>query len=111
MHLQSGLLMAPSQGAASPVGSLITMGLIFVIFYWLLIRPQQKERQRHQALVAGLKKGDEVVTVGGVIGTVVHIEADRITIRSGENTRLVVERGKVGGLLSGGSTAATPPAS
>lgn len=109
MYALSGLLMAPSEGGPSPVGSLVTMGLIFVIFYWLLIRPQQKERQRHQALVAGLKKGDEVVTLGGVIGTVVHIEGDRITIRSAENTRLVVERGKVGGLLSGGSSA-TPPA-
>jgi preprotein translocase subunit YajC len=85
------------------------MGAIFMIFYWLLIRPQQKERQRHQAMVSALKKGDEIVTAGGIIGTVVHVDADRITIRSAENTCLVVERGKVGGIVAGGSSG-TPPA-
>jgi preprotein translocase subunit YajC len=102
--------MAPTEGQ-SPVFVIVQLGLIFLIIYWLLIRPQQKERQRHQALVAGLKKGDEIVTVGGVIGTVVHVEADRVTIRSGENTRLVVERGKVGGIVAGSSSGSAPPAS
>jgi preprotein translocase subunit YajC len=85
---------------------IVQFGLIFLIFYWLLIRPQQTERKRHQALISGLKKGDEVVTAGGIIGTVVHVDADRITIRSAENTRLVVERGKVAGIVGGGSIGA-----
>jgi preprotein translocase subunit YajC len=86
---------------------IVQFGLIFLIFYWLLIRPQQKERQRHQALIAGLKKGDEIVTAGGIIGTIVHVEADRITIRTAESTRLIVERGKVAGMVAGSSSGAS----
>lgn len=69
--------------------------LIGAIFYWLLIKPQRDERKRHQAMVAALKKGDEVATVGGIIGTIVHVEEDRVTLKTGENTRLVVERQKI----------------
>ena len=74
----------------------VQLGLIFLIFYWLLIRPQRKERERHQIMIESLKKGDEVVTVGGIVGTIVHLDGDRLTIKTGENTRLVIERGKVG---------------
>ena len=68
--------------------------LIAVIFYFLLIRPQRKQQQTHQAMLAGLKKNDEVVTTGGVVGKVVHIKDDRVTIQSAES-RLVIERDKI----------------
>lgn len=74
---------------------LIQIALIFAIFYWLLIRPQRKEQERHREMIKALRKGDEVVTVGGVIGSIVHLTEDAITIRTGENTRIVVERSKV----------------
>jgi preprotein translocase subunit YajC len=71
------------------------MILIVVIFYFLLIRPQTKERQRHEEMLKALKKGDEVITNGGIIGTVVHVEENRLTIRTGDNTRLTVDRGRI----------------
>jgi preprotein translocase subunit YajC len=71
-----------------------------LIFYFLLIRPQTRERKKHEALLAGLKKGDEVVTNGGIIGTVVHLEENRLTVRTGENTRITVDRGRVAQVLN-----------
>ncbi len=76
------------------------MFLIFAIFYFLLIRPQSKERQRHERMLREIKKGDEVVTNGGIIGTVVHAEENRLTVRTAENTRLTVERGRVAQVLN-----------
>ena len=71
-----------------------------------MIRPQQRQRKKHEELLAALKRGDEVVTAGGIVGEVIHIREmaaaegsktradDRITIKSGES-RLVVERGRI----------------
>lgn len=73
----------------------LQIALIFLIFYWLLIRPQRKEAERHREMIQALKKGDEVATTGGIIGAVVHVADDRITIRTGENTRITLERAKV----------------
>lgn len=94
-HLPFGLLMAPAEGG-SPVALFVQLGLIFMIFYWLLIRPQKKEKDRHKAMIETLKKGDEIVTVGGIIGTIVHLDDERLTVKTAENTRLLVERAKVG---------------
>jgi preprotein translocase subunit YajC len=92
----SGLLMVPqAPSGGSPMVLVVQLGLIFLILYWLILRPQRKDRERHQQLIQGLRKGDEVVTAGGLIGTVVHVEEDRVTLRSGENTRVVVDRVKV----------------
>ncbi|HEX6590211.1 MAG TPA: preprotein translocase subunit YajC [Longimicrobiales bacterium] len=73
---------------------LIQMVAIFGIFYFLLIRPQRQAQKRHVQMLSELKKGDEIVTEGGLVGTVVHIAEDQITVKSGE-TRVVVLRGKI----------------
>lgn len=65
--------------AGSPLASMAPMLLIFVVFYFLLIRPQQKKFKEHSALLATLKKGDEVVTSGGIIGKVVEADKDGVT--------------------------------
>jgi preprotein translocase subunit YajC len=69
----------------------IPLILIFVIFYFFLIRPQQKRAKEHLAMVAGLKRGDEVITSGGIIGTVERVlEDDRIEVLLGENVKVHV---------------------
>jgi preprotein translocase subunit YajC len=95
--------------AGRPGGStflIIQFVLIIGIIYFFMVMPQQKQRRKHDALMKALKKGDEVVTVGGIIGRIVHIKegmkdgspnpgpTDAITIQSAES-RLVVERGRI----------------
>lgn len=99
-HTALALLMAPREGGSAGLIFMVQMVLIFVIFYFLLIRPQTKERQRHEEMLAGVKKGDEVVTNGGIIGTVVHVEDTRLTVRTGDNTRITVDRGRLAQILS-----------
>ena len=93
------LLAVPREGGNSSMILLMQFVAIGVIFYLLLIRPQRKEQQRHREMIENLKKGDEVITAGGVVGTVVHTTDDRITIKSGENTRLVIQRARIAQVL------------
>lgn len=94
------VLMAPREGGNAMLIFVIQMMAIFAIIYFLLFRPQRKEQERHQKMLAALKKGDEVVTAGGIIGIVIHADGDRLTIRTAENTRLIVERGRVARVLA-----------
>lgn len=89
------LLVAPRESGNATMIFLVQMIAIFAIFYFLLIRPQKKEQERHRAMVEALKKGDEVVTSGGIIGVVVHAEKDRATIKTAENTRLLVQKARI----------------
>lgn len=101
------LLQAAPRGGGSALPALLfQFGLIFLIFWFLIIRPQQKQRKSHEEALRNLKKGDRVVTNGGIIAEVVHIKQnvtdgkphpvmdDEVTIKSGE-TRLIVERGRI----------------
>ena len=97
------LLMVPREGGNSTAIFLIQMLAIFAIFYFLLIRPQTKERERHEEMLKGVTKGDEVVTNGGIIGTVVHAKEDRLIVRTGDNTRLTVYRNRIAQLVGGES--------
>jgi preprotein translocase subunit YajC len=77
--------------------------IIFVLFYFLLIRPQKREQGRRQEMLAGVKKNDRVVTVGGIYGVVtnVHREADEVTIKVDEatNTKLRITLSSIGRIL------------
>ena len=70
------------------------MAAIIAIFYFLIIRPKVQQERKHRDRLQQLKRGDEVVTAGGLVGEIVHIKDDRLTIRSGE-AKLVVERERV----------------
>ena len=85
----------PADGSNPLTGTLFMFVAIGAIFYFLIIRPQRQQQKQHEAMVAGLNRGDEVVTLGGVIGTIVHVADDRVVIKSGD-TRIEVERGKIG---------------
>ena len=95
--------------------TLFMYGALIAIFYFILIRPQQKQRKSHEALIRTIKRGDEIVTSGGIIGEVVHVGgtmkdgvadaslSDRITIKSGES-RLIVERGRIARVIAAPTT-------
>jgi preprotein translocase subunit YajC len=91
------------QGGGSAAGTLIMLAMFVAIFYLLLIRPQRQQQKRHQEMVKGLRRGDEVATVGGIVGKIIHVKDDRLTIKTDEDTRLVVERDKVARKFAAGS--------
>lgn len=109
------LLQAPTAGPGSSLTPLLVQfTLIIAIIYFVLIRPQQRQRKKHEEALKGLKRGDEIVTAGGIVGEVIHIKEtskegganrldDRVTIKSGES-RLVVERGRIARITSGTAT-------
>ena len=82
------------------IAQFIPLILIFVIFYFFLIRPQQKRAKDHLAMVAGLKRGDEVITSGGIIGTVDRVmEDDRIEVLLSDNVKVQIIKSTITGLL------------
>jgi preprotein translocase subunit YajC len=82
------------------IAQFIPLILIFVIFYFFLIRPQQKRAKDHLAMVAGLKRGDEVITSGGIIGTVDRVmEDDRIEVVLGDNVKVQIIKATITSLL------------
>ncbi len=93
------LLAVPREGGAGTTIFMVQMVLIFAIFYFLMIRPQAKERQKREEMMKTLKKGEEIVTSGGIIGKVVHVDENRLTVKTGDNTRLTVDRGRVASVL------------
>ena len=82
------------------IGQFIPLILIFVIFYFFLIRPQQKRVKDHKAMVQSLKRGDEIITSGGIIGTIDRVmEDDRIEVIIGENVKVQIIRSTITSLL------------
>tara|TARA_B100000035_G_C20910972_1_gene513950 strand:+ start:404 stop:691 length:288 start_codon:yes stop_codon:yes gene_type:complete len=78
----------------SGIGQFIPLILIFVIFYFFLIRPQQRKVKEHKAMVENLKKGDKVVTSGGITGTIERvIDNDRVEVEIAENVKVEVIKG------------------
>ena len=92
------------------VSTILMYGAIGAIFYFVLLRPQQKQKKEHDTMLRSLRRGDEIVTAGGVVGEVTYIAQqtkdgnavvsldDRVTIKSGE-TRLIVERGRIAKIM------------
>ncbi len=83
---------ASPQNVASP---LIMMGLMFAVFYFLLIRPQQKRAKQHRELVAALKPGDQVVSAGGIHGKVAAVEDDTITVEVAAGVKMKFNRSSI----------------
>ena len=84
----------------SGIAQFIPLILIFVIFYFFLIRPQQKRVKDHKAMVESLKRGDEIITSGGIIGTIDRVmEDDRIEVIIGDNVKVQIIRSTITSLL------------
>lgn len=101
---------AYAQTAAAPAGSMISsivmMVLMFAIFYFLLLRPQQKKAAQHRAMVGALKKGDRVVTGGGIVGRVTSVNDNEVEVEVAQNVRIRVVRGTIAQVVTTGTPVA-----
>jgi preprotein translocase subunit YajC len=88
-------LMAPTDGPNAGLTMLVLQfGAIAAVFYFLILRPQQQARKKHEELLKNLKKGDEVTTAGGLIGKVKEIKEERVTVETG-TASVIVERSRI----------------
>ncbi len=101
----------PEQAAAAPgpLTMLVPFAMMFLIFYVLVFRPQSKARKAHDQMVKGLKKHDEIVTNGGLFGTVVIVKPEAITLRIDENVRVNIEPSAVSRLVKSKGSNGSPP--
>lgn len=104
----SDLIFTLALGSSGPRGGgpvgiamqLLPIAAMIAILWFLLIRPQQKEQQRHKEMVRNLKKGDEVVTVGGLFGRVMSLTEEKVSLRIADNVKIDVERNKIVRIVS-----------
>lgn len=82
-------------GGQSPIASLIPLVLMFAIFYFLLIRPQQKKAKEHRAMMESLKKGDQVVTAGGIHGKITAVEDAIVVMEIASGVNIKVNKGHI----------------
>ena len=99
---------AAAEGAAAApqsdgAFSLVMVAAIFVLFYFMLIRPQSKRAKQHKSLVTNLKKGDEVITSGGILAKVVSIDEQYIKITASAGVEIIMQRGSVTSVLPKGT--------
>jgi len=118
LPVHAALIFAQGNGGNAMLPTLVMYAAIFAIFYFILIRPQQKQKRLHEETIGNVKKGDEIVTAGGIVGRVVHVKEtmkdgqpvrsmeDLITIESG-TSRLVVERGRIARIKGAVTTTTT----
>ncbi len=94
---------AQVDGQGDPLMSLLPLVLIFAVFYFLLIRPQNKRQKEHKELVANLGVGDEVVTGGGVLGKVIEAKDQFVHVQVADGVVLKVQRHTIGGVMPKGT--------
>ena len=97
---------AQAAGAADPTGGimgLLPIVLMFVVLWFLMIRPQMKRAKEHKALLEGLQKNDEVLTQGGIVGKVVSISDAYVTVEVATNTQIIVQKQAIGAVLPKGT--------
>lgn len=87
------------QAAPNPIMQLMPLALIFIIFYFLIIKPQKDKAKQHQNTIASLKKNDQIVTAGGVHGTVINVKEKTLVIRIDDNVKIEIDKSAVGRLI------------
>lgn len=97
---------APGAGGPGPIVTILPFILIFVIMYFMVIRPQQKKAREHQNLLSKLKRNDEVMTSGGIYGKVVDLKETIVTLEVAPNVKIRVHRPQIAAVLTGDKTAA-----
>jgi preprotein translocase subunit YajC len=93
-------LLQASGGAGQLSTTIITFGLVFLIFYFLIIRPQNKKQKEARQMLANLKKGDRVVTIGGIRGTVQAVRDDAVVLKVDDNVKIEFNKAAVAGVLN-----------
>lgn len=93
-------------GAQGGITAFIPLILMFVIFYFLLIRPQQKKSKEHRQMISNLKKGDRIVTSGGLHGRITGVDENTLTVEIAEKVRVKVNRNHIAALANPVSQAA-----
>jgi preprotein translocase subunit YajC len=88
---------ADGQGSQNPIGAFLPFILIAVVFYFVFFRPQSRQAKQHKVFLGALKKGDEVVTQGGIIGTVLMVEDRTVTVDVGSGTKLRILKNQIAG--------------
>jgi preprotein translocase, YajC subunit len=92
---------AAGGGAAPPtLVSFLPLGLVFVVFYFLLIRPQQQKAKEHKLLLANLKKNDQIITSGGLYGRVLTLADDVVTVEIAPNVKVLVSRPQIASVVT-----------
>ncbi len=91
---------AGSSGGATPFLTVVPFVLVFVVFYFLLIRPQQQRQKHARAMLEALKKGDKVVTTSGIWGTVTNMGKHTVTLQVADNTKVKIQRDGISRLRS-----------
>ena len=97
-------------GGASQWGILIVMPLIILVFYFLVMRPQNKKQKEAKKMLEGLRKGDRIVTIGGLRGTVVSVKDDAVILKVDDNTKLEYSKSAVATVLKREDEPTTEPA-
>ncbi len=97
-----------AQGGAGGFASFVPLILMFVIFYFLLIRPQQKKQKEHRNMLSELKKGDRIITTGGLHGRITGLDETTLTLEIAEKVRVKVNRGNVAAVVHASGAAPAP---
>ena len=92
---------APGVGGPGPIVTILPFILIFVIMYFMVIRPQQKKARDHQDMLTKLKRNDEVMTSGGIYGKVIDLKETVVTLEVAPNVRIRVHRPQIAVVLTG----------
>ncbi len=87
--------MGPNAAQGNAIVSLMPLIFIFAIFYFLLIRPQQKKQKEHEKMISELKKNDEVVTNGGIHGTVVNVKDSTLILKIDDNVKIEINKNAI----------------
>ncbi len=101
-HAMGNLGGGGGEGAGGGFGAFLPLILMFAIFYFLLIRPQQKKAKQHKQLLAAIKKGDRIVTGGGLHGVVTGLTDDVVTVEIAPKVRVKISRGSISGVATKG---------
>jgi preprotein translocase subunit YajC len=97
--------LASGDGGGNLVGMILPFVLMFAVFYFLLIRPQQKKTKTRNLMLSQLKKGDKVTTIGGVHGTIVEITDDTIVLRVNDTMKITFERSAINNVVASAPSA------